>query len=307
MELAKESLLLKRRVLEDLMQKGLFPYSRAYLSGVYERFGRYWDNHFNTIGLVGMNEAALNFLHCDLATPQGQAFAKEVLEFMRARLVEFQAETGQLFNLEATPAEGTSYRLARLDKEAYPLITTAGEGKGVYYTNSTQLPVNYTHDLFAALDLQNDLQILYTGGTVFHAFPGNKWTTFRQCGRPCGQSLCSMRFHTLPLTPTFSICSEHGYLRGEQPDCPHCGQATEEYGAGLWGFYRPVKNWNLGKQTEFGERKTFRVGQGCVDENRRHNSFHISRLSRAAGREWSLLPLQPALSVLPQSRVGVRL
>ncbi|MGI6149947.1 MAG: ribonucleoside triphosphate reductase [Firmicutes bacterium] len=262
MELAKESLLLKRRVLEDLMQKGLFPYSRAYLSGVYERFGRYWDNHFNTIGLVGMNEAALNFLHCDLATPQGQAFAKEVLEFMRARLVEFQAETGQLFNLEATPAEGTSYRLARLDKEAYPLITTAGEGKGVYYTNSTQLPVNYTHDLFAALDLQNDLQILYTGGTVFHAFLGEQVDDIQAVRETLRTVFMQYEVPYFTLTPTFSICSEHGYLRGEQPDCPHCGQATEVWSR-VVGFYRPVKNWNLGKQTEFGERKTFRVGQGA--------------------------------------------
>ncbi|HHT73788.1 MAG TPA: ribonucleoside triphosphate reductase [Firmicutes bacterium] len=262
MELAKESLILKRLVLEDLMHKGLFPYSRAYLDGVYQRFGRYWDNHFNTIGLVGMNEALINFMGCDLTSHHGQGFAREVLEFMRARLVEFQEETGQLFNLEATPAEGTSYRLAKLDKEAYPLIKTAGDGKGAYYTNSTQLPVDYTSDLFAALDLQNDLQVMYTGGTVFHAFLGEQVDDIDAVRETIRTVFTQYEIPYFTLTPTFSICAEHGYIRGEQPACPHCGKATEVWSR-VVGFYRPVKNWNLGKQCEFGERQTFQVAQGA--------------------------------------------
>jgi len=258
MELAKQSLILKRRVLEDLMNKGLFPYSRAYLQGVHQRFGRYWENHFNTIGLVGMNEALLNFMNCDITTPVGQAFAKEVLEYMRGRLLEFQEETGQLFNLEATPAEGTSYRLAKLDKEAYPLIKTAGDGRGVYYTNSTQLPVGYTTDLFAALDLQNDLQVLYTGGTVFHAFLGEQVDDIAAVRETIRTVFTRYRIPYFTLTPTFSICGEHGYLRGEQPTCPHCGADTEVWSR-VVGFYRPVRNWNLGRQREFVERKTFHV------------------------------------------------
>lgn len=262
MDLGKESLLLKRRVLEELMHKGLFPYSRAYLTGVFQRFGRYWDNHFNTIGLVGMNETLINFLDCDLTSAHGQAFAKEVLDFMRDRLVEYQEETGQLFNLEATPAEGTSYRLARLDKAAYPLIKTAGEGEGIYYTNSTQLPVDYTSDLFAALDLQNDLQVRYTGGTVFHAFLGEQIDDVDAVRETLRTVFTQYEIPYFTLTPTFSICSEHGYLRGEQPECPHCGEATEVWSR-VVGFYRPVKNWNVGKKSEFGERQTFDVAQGA--------------------------------------------
>jgi len=262
MELAKESLLLKRGVLEELMHKGLFPYSQAYLEGVYQRFGKYWANHFNTIGLVGMNEALLNFMDCDLTSAQGQQFAQEVLHFMRERLVDFQEETGQLFNLEATPAEGTSYRLAKLDRAAYPLIKTAGEGEGIYYTNSTQLPVDYTQDLFAALDLQNGLQVLYTGGTVFHAFLGEQIDDVDAVRATLRTVFTQYEIPYFTLTPTFSICAEHGYLRGEQPVCPHCGEATEVWSR-VVGFYRPVKNWNVGKKAEFGERQTFEVAAGA--------------------------------------------
>ena len=256
MELAKESLLLKRRILEDLMIKGLFPYSRFYLDDVYKRFGKYWDNHFNTIGLVGMNEALLNFMDCDLVSVEGQAFSNEVLEFMRKRLVAFQTETGQLFNLEATPAEGTSYRLAKLDKKAYPMIIAAGQAKAPYYTNSTQLPVGYTDDLFEALDIQEDLQILYTGGTVFHAFLGEQIDDLTALRSLLQKVFSCYRIPYFTMTPTFSICSTHGYLRGEQAFCPNCGQATEVWSR-VVGFYRPVKNWNPGKQSEFEERRTF--------------------------------------------------
>ena len=256
MELAKESLLLKRRVLEVLMVKGLFPYSRFYLSDVYQRFGRYWDNHFNTIGLIGMDEALRNFMGCGLASESGQAFAKEVLNYMRARLVDFQTETGQLFNLEATPAEGTSYRLAQLDKKAYPMIITAGNAKAPYYTNSTQLPVGYTDDLFEALNLQEPLQILYTGGTVFHAFLGEQVDDLVALRKLLQIVFSRYRIPYFTITPTFSICPDHGYLRGEQAVCPTCGEPTEIWSR-VVGFYRPVKNWNLGKQAEFGERRTF--------------------------------------------------
>lgn len=258
MELAKESLLLKREVLERLMEKGLFPYSRFYLRDVYRRFGQYWANHFNTIGLVGMNEALLNFAGYDLTSPRGQAFAQEVLHFMRSRLVDFQSETGQLFNLEATPAEGTSYRLARLDSEMYPSIITAGRGKVPYYTNSTQLPVGYTDDLFAALDLQESLQTLYTGGTVFHAFLGEQIDDLDALKTLLQTVFTNYRIPYFTITPTFSICSTHGYLRGKQERCPSCGGDTEVWSR-VVGFYRPVKNWNLGKQAEFSERKTFAV------------------------------------------------
>ncbi|NLK07361.1 MAG: ribonucleoside triphosphate reductase [Firmicutes bacterium] len=256
MELAKESLLLKRRVLEDLMLKGLFPYSRYYLTDVYQRFGRYWDNHFNTIGLVGMNEALLNFMECDLLSVKGQAFTQEVLGYMRERLVEFQTETDQLFNLEATPAEGTSYRLAKLDKAAYPLIVTAGESGIPYYTNSTQLPVGCTDDLFAALDVQDELQSLYTGGTVFHAFLGEQVDDLQALKGLLKTIFNSYHIPYFTITPTFSICSTHGYLRGEQATCPTCGNATEVWSR-VVGFYRPVKNWNPGKKSEFEERRTF--------------------------------------------------
>ena len=238
MELAKESLILKRLVLEDLMHKGLFPYSRAYLDGVYQRFGRYWDNHFNTIGLVGMNEALINFMGCDLTSHHGQGFAREVLEFMRARLVEFQEETGQLFNLEATPAEGTSYRLAKLDKEAYPLIKTAGDGKGAYYTNSTQLPVDYTSDLFAALDLQNDLQVMYTGGTVFHAFLGEQVDDIDAVRETIRTVFTQYEIPYFTLTPTFSICAEHGYIRENSLLAPIAAR-QQRCGAGLWASTVP--------------------------------------------------------------------
>ena len=258
MELAKESLLLKREVLERLMEKGLFPYSRFYLRDVYRRFGQYWANHFNTIGLVGMNEALLNFAGCDLTSSRGQAFAQEVLHFMRSRLVDFQSETGQLFNLEATPAEGTSYRLARLDSEIYHSIITAGRGEAPYYTNSTQLPVGYTDDLFAALDLQEPLQILYTGGTVFHAFLGEQIDDLDALKTLLQTVFANYRLPYFTITPTFSICSTHGYLRGKQERCPSCGGDTEVWSR-VVGFYRPIKNWNLGKQAEFSERRTFAV------------------------------------------------
>jgi ribonucleoside-triphosphate reductase len=215
MELAKESLITKRKVVNNLLESGLFPYTKRYLGTL--------NNHFNTIGLVGMNECLLNFLGQDvtISTEKGQAFALKVLEFMRNKLADFQVETGDLFNLEATPAESTSYRLAKHDKERYPGIITAGESEP-YYTNSTQLPVMQTDDIFDALDLQEKLQIAYTGGTVFHAFLGeaiDDWHTCRDLVKAIAQNY---RIPYFTISPTFSVCPVHGYLKGEHFTCPKC-------------------------------------------------------------------------------------
>ncbi|GFN22126.1 ribonucleoside triphosphate reductase [Thermanaeromonas sp. C210] len=255
MDLAKESLILKRNVLEKLTEQGLYPYSRFYLRRVKERFGRYWENHFNTIGIVGMHEALLNFSGRGIEDPEGRELALEILDFMRQTLSVYQEETGQLFNLEATPAEGTSYRLARLDKSLYPAIITSGD-EDPYYTNSTHLPVDFTGDVFEALEHQDELQIKYTGGTVFHAYLGERITDLSACGRFLQTVMSRFRLPYLTLTPTFSICTEHGYLAGEQWKCPTCGRETEVWSR-IVGYYRPVKNWNKGKKAEFRRRRVF--------------------------------------------------
>lgn len=259
MDLAKESLLLKRKALERFTEQCLYPYSRFYLRHVKEGFGSYWANHFNTIGIVGMHEACLNLLGKGIDTPEGKEFAVRTLKLVREKLQDYQEETGQMFNLEATPAEGTSYRLARLDKERYPDIITAGE-REPYYTNSSQLPVNHGLDLFAALEHQDELQTLYTGGTVFHAFLGERVTDLKTCEQVIRTVFEHYHLPYFSLTPTFSICPEHGYITGEQPKCPHCGQETEVWSR-VVGYYRPVKNWNKGKQEEFSQRSTFGIQQ----------------------------------------------
>jgi ribonucleoside-triphosphate reductase len=220
MSLAKESLIIKRKTVKKLLDAGLFPYTRRYLQTL--------DNHFNTIGLVGMNEALRNFLgkNTTIATADGKAFALEVLNFMREKLADFQEETGELFNLEATPAESTSYRLAKHDKSRYPNIITAGSGEP-YYTNSTQLPVMETEDIFEALDQQEALQTAYTGGTVFHAFLGESIEDWRSC-RDLVRSIAShYRIPYFTISPTFSVCPVHGYLRGEHFHCPKCREEQE--------------------------------------------------------------------------------
>jgi ribonucleoside-triphosphate reductase (formate) len=220
MRLAAESLEIKRKQLERFTEEGLYPYSRFYLAGIKERSGRYWDNHFSTIGLLGMNEACLNLIGCSIDTPDGKALAEATLEFMRKQLEVFQEETGHLFNLEATPAEGTSFRLARADRRRFPDIITAGTDEP-YYTNSTQLPVGSTDDVFAALTHQDTLQTRYTGGTVFHGFLGERledWQAARLLVRRIAEN-----FH-LPyftISPTFTICPVHGYIAGEHFACPH--------------------------------------------------------------------------------------
>jgi len=257
MELARDSLLIKRNVLEKMTELGLYPYSRHYLHSVKERFGGYWYNHFNTIGLVGMNEGLLNFLGKDICSEEGRQFALRVLDFMRELLLQFQKESEQLFNLEATPAEGTAYRLAKIDRELYPEIITAGKDVP-YYTNSTQLPAGYTDDVFSALDLQEELQIKYTGGTVFHMFLGERLEDIEVCKKLLQRIMGGYRIPYVTITPTFSVCQDHGYLPGEQYQCSYCGKETEVWSR-VVGFYRPVQNWNKGKQSEFKERKVFSV------------------------------------------------
>jgi ribonucleoside-triphosphate reductase len=254
MELASESLEIKRKVLENLTEKGLFPYSRFYLRYMKQRFGEYWKNHFSTIGIVGMNEACINFLGVPISDPEGAAFAHRVLDHMRQRLETYQQKHNTIYNLEATPAEGTSYRLARIDKKKYPDITTAGKS-APYYTNSTHLPVSHTDDIFEALRMQDPLQTKYTGGTVFHTFIGEELT-------PDGAKILVKKitenFHLpyITLTPTFSICPDHGYHAGEHYACPTCSCTCEVYSR-IVGYLRPVGQWNAGKQEEFKERKEF--------------------------------------------------
>ena len=261
MVLAKESLETKRKVLEKFTEGNLYPYTKYYLRQVKERFNEYWKNHFATIGLVGMNEACLNLLGNNIASPEGQTFTKNVLDFMRNKLLEFQKETGNNYNLESTPAEGTSYRLAKIDKEKYADIICASDGKSKnaepFYTNSTQLPVNYTDDVFEALDLQDEIQTRYTGGTVFHTFAGER-VDDPGAVKSLVRKICS-NYHMpyITFTPTFSVCPSHGYIKGEVEYCPTCTAACEVYSR-VVGYLRPVKQWNKGKQEEFDSRKVFR-------------------------------------------------
>jgi ribonucleoside-triphosphate reductase len=261
MEIAKDSLEIKRKVLEQFTEKGLYPYSRRYLKGVKETFGKYWKNHFSTIGLVGMNEAILNLFGYGIATKDGLEFAVKVLNFMREKLADFQEETGNIYNLEATPAEGASYRLARIDKRKYPDIIVANEkylakGAEPFYTNSSQLPVDHDADLFEALEHQDRLQTLFTGGTVFHIYLGERLYSWRAAAELVRKVAWNFRLPYFTLTPTFSICPTHGYISGEHKQCPKCGANCEVYSR-VVGYLRPVDQWNDGKQAEFAIRKTF--------------------------------------------------
>lgn len=254
---ARTSLETKRKVLENFTDQGLYPYIRFYLRDVHARSGRYWTNHFSTIGLVGMNEACLNLLGCDIGSERGRSFACRVLDHMRGRLAEFQQLTGNLYNLEATPAEGASYRLARLDRARYPSIVTANPSGEPFYTNSTQLPVNYTDDVFLALELQDELQVRYTGGTVHHVFLGEAAPDPAAVARFVRVVCERYRVPYFTLTPSFSICPNDGYLRGELERCPECGAETEVYSR-IVGYFRPVQQWNAGKQAEFALRRRYR-------------------------------------------------
>jgi ribonucleoside-triphosphate reductase len=270
MMLARQSLEIKRDLIENLTSSGLHPYSRYYLSDVQKTFGEYWKNHFSTIGLIGMNDALLNFMNKSIADPEGKAFAEKVLDYMRTRIMDYQEETGNIFNLEATPGEGTSYRLARLDKKYYPELRTYNQeiysqnrGRDVqpYYTNSTQLPVGFTTDVFEALDLQDSLQTKYTGGTVLHIFLGEEEpspTATKNLVRKVAENY-ALPYYT--ITPTFSVCPDHGYIAGEHQLCPTCQAAQKttecEIYSRVVGYIRPVNQWNKGKQQEFRDRTTF--------------------------------------------------
>jgi anaerobic ribonucleoside-triphosphate reductase len=262
METAKTSLEIKRKTLEAFTESGLYPYSRRYLHHVKESYDKYWKNHFSTVGLVGINETILNLLGVNIASPEGKAFAIEVLSFMRERLADFQEETGNIYNLEATPAEGTSYRLARIDKRRYPNIMAANERlvqaqhAEPFYTNSSQLPVDYEGDLFEALEHQESLQTLYTGGTVFHIFLGERLHSWRSAAELIKKVTANSRLPYFTLTPTFSVCPTHGYTSGQHKLCPVCGAQSEVYSR-VVGYLRPVDQWNDGKQAEFVIRRTF--------------------------------------------------
>jgi anaerobic ribonucleoside-triphosphate reductase len=257
MEYAKEICDCKREMLEKYMESGLYPYSRFYLSGVKQATGGYFKNHFSTIGLNGMNEACLNLLNADITTKEGNDFAVEIMNFMNRVIQLFQEETGSLWNLEASPAEGTSYRFARLDKKLYPNIVTAGSDEP-YYTNSTQLPVGATDDIFEAIELQEDLQTSYTGGTVMHAFLGEKIDDAKICKTFIKKIMESTAIPYITITPTFSICADHGYIAGESFTCPTCGKEAEVW-TRVVGFHRPVQSWNKGKREEYSDRKEFDI------------------------------------------------
>jgi ribonucleoside-triphosphate reductase len=263
MTIARNSLEIKRKVLEQFTVQDLYPYTKFYLRQVYQRFNCYWQNHFSTIGLVGLNEACLNLFGKDIGTEEGRQFALRVMDFMRARLVDYQEQTGNFYNLEATPAEGTTYRLAKIDKKQYPDIITAGGDGEPYYSNSTQLPVNYSDDIVHVLDLQDEIQTKYTGGTVVHTFVGEA-VSDPMAVKAFVRMVCeNYRLPYFTLTPTFSICEEHGYLTGEQHVCPRCGKKTEVYSR-VVGYIRPIQQWNEGKQNEFHQRKTYRVAEAAL-------------------------------------------
>ncbi|MBC8392636.1 MAG: ribonucleoside triphosphate reductase [Deltaproteobacteria bacterium] len=259
--LAKESLTTKRKVLEKFTDKNLYPYTKFYLRQVKKGTGKYWTNHFSTIGIIGMNEACLNLFGRDIGSEKGQVFALKTMDYIRTIISEIQDETGEMFNLEATPAEGTSYRLAMLDKERFPEIICANEaeyrkGAAPFYTNSTQLPVNYTDDIFEALELQDELQARYTGGTVLHFYLGEQVSDVDAIKALIKKVVNNFRLPYFTLTPTFSVCPSHGYLNGEQKKCSFCRQETEVYSR-VVGYLRPVKQWNEGKQAEFSIREVF--------------------------------------------------
>lgn len=256
--LAKTSLEIKRNMVEQQTELGLYPYSAFYLQGVKQRTGYYWDNHFSTIGVVGMQECLLNLLGVGVETTIGQQFAVKVLRFLREKLQVYQVETNHVYNLEATPAEGVASRLAKIDSQKFPQIITAGTARNPYYTNSTQLPVGYTDDVFAMLELQDELQSLYTGGTVAHLYTGEKLDDIEAVKTLIRKIFQHYRLPYLSVTPTFSICPAHGYLAGEQWTCPVCGIETEVWSR-VVGFLRPVRNYHAGKRQEYFDRKKYRL------------------------------------------------
>lgn len=279
MELAKSCLEIKRKVIEDFTEKGLYPYSSYYLSSIKESYGTYWGNHFSTIGLLGMNEAALNFLGKPISDPQAKEWVKKVINFMKEKISIFQEETGNYYNLEATPAEGASYSLPKKDKAHYDLIRTSGDDETSFYTNSVHLPVNEEHDVFEILNHQDDLQTMFTGGTVVHLFLGESIQDWRRARDLVRKIVTNFSLPYFTLTPTFSVCPVHGYLNGENQTCclDHSQADLTKYGrtvsdeegerveihpeiySRIVGYFRPVENWNRGKKKEYSERKSLKV------------------------------------------------
>lgn len=257
-DLAQQSLEVKRKLVEQQTDFGLYPYCAYYLQGVKQRTGGYWNHHFSTIGIVGMHECLLNLKGVGIETKVGREFALQVMHFLRDKLTEYQEKTGYFYNLEATPAESTASRLAQLDKKVYPDIITSGTALVPYYTNSTQLPVGYTDDLLLTLDLQDELQVLYTGGTVLHLYTGEKLDDLDAIKSLLQKIFHRYRLPYLSLTPTFTICPAHGYLSGEHWQCPICGTDTEVWSR-VVGFLRPVSNYHAGKKQEYYDRKKYRL------------------------------------------------
>ena len=263
MDIAKESLEEKRKIIEHLTENGLYPYTKYYLRDIKKRFNKYWKNHFSTIGLVGANEACLNLLGVNIADKKGLEFANKIMDFMTDVIIDYKKETGNNYNLEASPAEGASYRLAKKDKENYPDIIVANEkeykkGAKPFYTNSTQLPVNFTDDIFEALNLQDELQAKYTGGTVIHIFAGERIYDLDVMKNLVKKICTNYKLPYFTFTPTFSICKTHGYIAGEHFKCPKCNEETEVFSR-VVGYIRPIKQWNDGKMEEFKTRKNFCV------------------------------------------------
>ncbi len=266
MDIAKESLEEKRKIIEHLTEYGLYPYTKYYLRDIKKRFNEYWKNHFSTIGLIGANEACLNLLGVNITDENGLKFANKIMDFMRDVILDYKKETGNNYNLEASPAEGASYRLAKKDKENYPDIIVANEkeyresGAKPFYTNSTQLPVNFTDDIFEALNLQDELQAKYTGGTVIHIFAGERIYDLDVMKNLVKKICTNYKLPYFTFTPTFSTCKTHGYIAGEHFKCPKCGEETEVFSR-VVGYIRPIKQWNDGKMAEFETRKTFDINK----------------------------------------------
>ncbi|NCA67462.1 MAG: ribonucleoside triphosphate reductase [Clostridia bacterium] len=262
--LAKNSLEIKRKIIEDQSNKGLYPYSTHYLRSVKERTGAFWTNHFNTIGIVGMNEALLNFMDKDIGTPEGLEFSIKVLKYLRELMMEFQSETGMSYNLEASPAEGTSYRLAKSDAQKFGGKVKASGKEVPYYTNSAQLPANYTDDIMECVRLQDEIQSLYTGGTVQHIYLGERINDINTCKKLIKKIFSNTHMPYISITPTFSICNDHGYIAGEHYKCPVCNGKTEIYSR-VTGYLRPIENYNEGKKEEFKERVKFVIKNEQID------------------------------------------
>ena len=294
MELAKSSLEIKRKTIESYTEKGLYPYSKYYLRDIRKRYNCFWKNHFSTIGIVGMNECCLNFLGVGIADPDGKAFAIRVLNYMRDVLVEFQEETGNIYNLEATPAESTAYRFARIDTMQYEDIITANHkdylnGSKPYYTNSTHLPVNFSDDVFRVLNHQDELQTLYTGGTVLHIFTGEKAIPAASVRSIVKKIAGQFRLPYFTLSPTFSICPSHGYIHGEHFECPECGSACEVFSR-IVGYLRPVSQWNDGKKKEFIDRKVFRFDNVAGKNSLYNRNENSDPVAVSAGDDGSKQP-----------------